>query len=355
MKHSWLRLIGLIIVGTCSSAAPAVAADPVAGHVYRAPATDTVREQLLRWAHSRPAATDAQLTELRQMWDNPTAIPADALLDKVVRSFAVLDEEAAKLVSELQLDHPPLLAPLSQRWKEGQDPFYVANIGLYIGTQLVRLRMFDEGLETLKAVDAEQVVDPAGLFFYQAVAAQAVLELQPALDALEQLLEHTEGSPVRYTVTATLMRAELERLEQKSLGEIARLMADSERRLDLGRAGERVQGVQERILKTLDELIKSLEDNSQQDDSGSNQAQGGGAKPADDARVKGSTGKGESDPKQFSKDGRWGDLPEKEQAQAKNILNRDFPAHYRQAVDSYLKKLANRPAGARGTPPRTNE
>ena len=43
----------------------------------------------------------------------------------------------------------------------------------------------------------------------------------------------------------------------------------------------------------------------------------------------------------------WGNLPPKAQAAAKNMLDRQFPPHYRQAVEEYLKKLADREAPKR--------
>jgi hypothetical protein len=109
-----------------------------------------------------------------------------------------------------------------------------------------------------------------------------------------------------------------------------------------------VQGVQERIVSELDELIKKIE--AQQSGGGggggnssnSNDSSG----PAGDSSVKGATAPGETDKKKFSKEGQWGDLPEKEQAAAKNLINRNYPAHYRQAIETYFKKLANRPAPA---------
>ncbi|OYW21514.1 MAG: hypothetical protein B7Z55_05715, partial [Planctomycetales bacterium 12-60-4] len=207
-------------------------------------------------------------------------------------------------------------------------------------------RMYDEALTQLSAVNLEQAIDPATVLFYRAVASHEILEIPQAISALDVLQNQTAQVPVRYTTIAELMRDELEGLETQSLGEVARLMHDSERRLDLGRTGERVQGVQDRIVSTLDELIKKLE--AQQGGGGggggssnnSNQSDAG----ADDSRVKGATAPGETDDKKFKKEGKWGDLPEKQQAEAKNLINRDFPSHYRQAIETYFRKLAGRPA-----------
>ncbi|MCC7424045.1 MAG: hypothetical protein IT428_27590, partial [Planctomycetaceae bacterium] len=81
-------------------------------------------------------------------------------------------------------------------------------------------------------------------------------------------------------------------------------------------------------------------------DSDGNSKSNQSSNAANDSRVKGATGKGDVDQKALGQKGNWGSLNDKQQAQAKNLIGRKFPAHYRQAVEEYFKKLANRPAGA---------
>ena len=40
----------------------------------------------------------------------------------------------------------------------------------------------------------------------------------------------------------------------------------------------------------------------------------------------------------------WGDLPPKEREEALQQMGRDFPAHYRDAIEEYFRKLATEPA-----------
>lgn len=312
---------------------------------------DEARLHVLAWVAEQPTKDAARSERLKALWAAlEPGTSADQLLEAVVRSFAVFDVPTARLLEECQLPGLSVAPPSADALKRpGVAEFYLQNMRLYYGRYLADRQMYDEAWEVLQAADPQQVVDPATLLFYRAVSAQALLEVKPALAALDQLLKTTEGVPVRYRQTAILMQAELSELEEKSLGEVARLMSDSERRLDLGRSGEKVQGVQERIIADLDELIKKIE----QQQSGGGGGDGSGksnnsANPAQDSRVKGSTAPGEVDKKDFSKQGRWGDLPEKEQAKAQNLINRNFPSHYRQAIESYFKKLANRPAKAPG-------
>lgn len=323
-----------------------------ANEVYAPTKLEDARSQVLAWAASRPNVTEQQQRDLAAIWG--TELPsndADRILELIVRSFATVDIDAAKLVTACNTSAAILLPPdgafLSQ---PSRDIFETANLRLFYGRYLVERRMFDEALDQLNAIDPRHVVDPASLFFFKAVASQGVLDIKPALLALDQLLKNVEQVPVRYSSTATLMQADLQGLEEKSLGEIARLMSDSERRLDLGRAGEKVQGVQERIISELDEIIKKIEQ-QQGGGGGGGEGEGGNSNessnPANDSSVKGTEAPGEVDKKKFAKDGQWGNLPAKEQAKAKSDLNRNFPSHYQRAIDQYFRKQSERTAKAK--------
>jgi hypothetical protein len=315
--------------------------------VYSPPKRDEVRSRILESLNEVDAALRDQVMVLWNGVDE--SVPADRLLELVVQSFALVDGDVAKLVRECNSLIGSLLAPDAEFLKKSnRGPFFRANLDLFYGRCLVERRMFDEAWEILKSVDARLVVDPSSLFFFRAVAAQGMLELKPALEAIDDLLTNTERVPVRYSATASLMQADLQGLQEKSLGEIARLMSDSERRLELGRAGERVQGVQERIIANLDEIIKKIEQQQGGGGGGGGGGQGGNNKnpggAADDSRVKGEEAPGETDKKRLENKGSWGNLPEKDLAKAKNDLNKNFPSHYEQAIEKYTKKLAGRMA-----------
>jgi hypothetical protein len=163
------------------------------------------------------------------------------------------------------------------------------------------------------------------------------------LQTIEQLLKNTEGVPVRYSTVAALMQYDLEALREQSLDEVARKMTDVERRLGLGRTGEKVQKKEEEIVIALDELIKKVEEQNGGGGGAGGQANRSTA-PANDSVIKGSTAPGTVDPKKAKNTGEWGDLPFKARAKAKDQIAREFPAHYRDAIDEYTKKAANRAA-----------
>ena len=230
-----------------------------AEEVYTAPRIDDVRSKVLVWAAEQPGVDAAKQEALQKLWTGNAAPTADDALNQVIESFALLHEGVARLVEQSRNEEK--LSPSARICSQKAQPFFQANVGLYLGRLYIERRMYDEASEVLTAVDIKEIVDPACLLFHRAVAEpQGILEIKPALDSLDaQMLKRTENVPVRYSATAVLMQAELQNLREKSLGEVAKLMSDSERRLDLGRAGEKVQGVQDRIIANLDELIKKME------------------------------------------------------------------------------------------------
>ena len=340
MRTCWYSIsiaLGLVIVPSAWSA----------NEVFAPMKLDEARSRVLAWAAAQPGITDVQQRDLAAVWtSDDVSEEAERVLDLVARSFAVVDADAGQLVTACNTTTAALMAPDAAFLQQpDRDPFLTSNLRLYYGRYLVERRMFDEASEQLNAVDPQKVVDPASLFFFRAVAQQGLLNFKPALESLELLLKNVERVPVRYSATATLMQTDLQALQEKSLGEIARLMSDSERRLDLGRAGEKVQGVQERIISELDEIIKKIEQ-QQGGGGGGGDGEGGNSNqssnPANDSSVKGSEAPGDVDKKKFGKEGQWGNLPEKEQAKAKSDLNRNFPSHYQRAIDLYFRKQTER-------------
>ncbi len=318
---------------------------PAAETIYLPMSAAEVKSRVLAWAEERQASAES-LAAVNNIWSAVPVNDPGTLLEQAVRAISTVDPEFKPLLDLNQVRDPVRIADLSALTSRPvANRFVTTNLQAWLGRNLAEQRLYDEALQQLSAVDPHFAIDPAAVLFYRAVAAQETLAIPEALTSLAQLLDETEQVPARYATVAELMQLELESLQSQSLGEIARLMNDSERRLDLGRAGEQVQDVQERIVAGLDELIKKIE--AQQGGGGGG---GGGSNSnepssaAGDSQVKGAPAPGETDPKKFGKDGNWGDLPPKEQAAAKNLINRDFPSHYRQAIEMYFKKLAGRPA-----------
>ncbi|MBI3862630.1 MAG: hypothetical protein HY290_12125 [Planctomycetia bacterium] len=349
----------MAFVSLCVSlVASAVCADPDARETPRLteinvkklgpvapPAPDVVRTRTLEWVAQHGVTDQARLTEIGKLWawtDEPPA--PESLLERTIGSFALADDATRAFVDACGLQNAPLLPPDAKLLtQDGQGSFYTANMSLFYGRYLAHRQMFDEALEVLETVPLADAVDPASLLFFKAICQHHLLMKSEGLETIEQLLKNTEGVPVRYSTVASLMQYDLEALRDRSLDEVARKMTDVERRLELGRTGEKVQKKEEEIILTLDELIKKIED--QQGGGGGPGGQANrSSSPANDSVIKGSTAPGKVDPKKFKNAAEWGDLPPRARARAKDQISREFPAHYRDAIDEYTKKAANRPA-----------
>ena len=161
---------------------------------------------------------------------------------------------------------------------------------------------------------------------------------QKCLPTIDRLMENESLISRRYATVARLMRADLEPLKPDSLDEIARLMDEMRRRLNLRRAGTRVRKQGDEIVAKLDKLIEQIEEQQQQAAAGAASLQSGS--PAQDSTPMGGKGPGNVDPKQLGTQSGWGNLPPQERQEALQQIGKDLPAHYREVIEEYFRKLA---------------
>src|SRR5262245_6328370 len=221
------------------------------------PSAEAVRTRTLEWVAQRVGADKARLEEIGKLWGLADEVPdAEKLLGLTIQSFARADEATQKFVEACDLAHATLLPPEAKLLEqEDAGRFYQANMSLFYGRYLAHRQMFDESLDVLNRTPLSEVVDPAGLLFFRAVCQHHLLLKIEGLATIEQLLKNTEGVPVRYSTVATLMQFDLEALHEQTLDEVSRKMIDVERRLGLGRTGEKVQKREDEIIVTLDVLM----------------------------------------------------------------------------------------------------
>jgi len=324
------------------------AADPDQKKIIGPMSVDAAREKTFAWLAEHGVKVDPPGPELLAIWQSlPQPAEAEQVLDAVVASIALGDEQTRDFLIACQRHPAPLDPPSLPVGVTGGSGFISANVKLYFGRYLVGRNMVEEAGELLAGTPLTDVVDPATLLFLRAVCHHQLLEKEPGLKTIETLLKRTAPVPVRYSAVAELMKYDLEAMSPDSLDEIARKMSDVERRLQLGRSGQKTQKKEEEIVEGLDKIIKKLEEQAQGSSSSSGGSGGGGQpdSPANDSSVKGATAPGEVDRKVFSKNGAWGLLPDKQRAKAKELITREFPAHYRQAIEEYTRKAAARSAG----------
>jgi hypothetical protein len=304
------------------------------------------------WLKSVGKTDEATTKAFDTIWADEEA----PVLDKVAASLSLGSEDAAKLLAEAR--NPKTSAPTEVPGiiKDTKvHPFLRANLALAYAKALSDRRIYEESRESLRAVKVEQVVDPAQYLFLEAVAEHALIMKREAAETIGRLLEDVADSPERYVTVAALMIIDMELWKEKDLGWIERKMGNIERRLDLARGGKKTQEIERQVVARLDELIKEKE--NQQGGGGGGGGNGGNcpgggdsngtpgsvikpSSPQKDSNGGNGTGPGQIDAKKWKElSADWGKLPPKERASALAELTRDMPPSFREAIETYFKKL----------------
>jgi hypothetical protein len=328
----------------------AIAASAVSQEVERQPSwsvplTADVKAKLDDYAAAKQA-DETTRAKIAALWPDEAAPATGAeLLDRLTMSLSVLEPKAKVVVDFCQNSRTSVELPKFEILADEAAPAMArANLKLLYGRWLAQNDLMDEALEQFKGLTPTDVVDPATLLFHQALAHHNLLEKEPCLSAVAKLMENEASLPRRYSQLAKLMEADLKPLKTDSLDEIARLMADVGRRLELARAGKKVRDEEETIVAKLEKLIeeKEKQQQQQQQQQQSGNPQGNqSSNPAQDSRPTGDIrGKGEVDPKNIGKKDGWGNLPPKERQEVLQQIGRELPAHFRETIEEYFKRLA---------------
>ena len=141
------------------------------------------------------------------------------------------------------------------------------------------------------------------------------------------------------------MQADLDALKDESLDHIARRMDDIRRRLDLGRAGP--EGARSR--RRRDRLARQADRGNGATATsrcGRRRGRAAGAARAPATRCptacpSSKRGRAKWRRKPIGNESGWGNLPPKERQEALQQIGKDFPAHYRDMIEQYFRKLAS--------------
>jgi hypothetical protein len=224
----------------------------------RALAPDAARAQALAWLESVGKKDEAARKAFDALWsaDRP-------VLDKVADTLALGDPGVAKLLAEARDPSGPAPTLLPGLVRDAKRPaFFRANLALAYARALSNRKVYEEGLDALKAVRAEDVADPAAFFFHKAVAEHSLMLKKEAEGSIARLLDDVAEAPERYRMVAALMQFDMLTWKEKDLGWVARKMDNIHRRLDLTRGGPKTQKMQKEVVARLDEIIKELENQS---------------------------------------------------------------------------------------------
>jgi hypothetical protein len=346
----WPTVAGIVMAAPAGGSADVIDADTDLARraSWSMPAPADVQQRMQAWIASRSAEPTAAAAA-RAAWEGAVGEGGD-VLDAAAAAFALLDPRCVP-IRDLAL-RPTESRAVATDWllsaaaseADPQAAFQRDTVRLWLGRHLVRHDQFDEGLRLLDGLAVEQALDPAALLFHQAACHFWLLHTEAAIDLLDRLLERAEEIPVRYERTARLMRADITSLEDDSLDHIARRMRDITRRLDLGHAGPKTRSVQDGVIASLDKLIEKIEQQQQQCQASSGAGgagNGGNGTPMDDSRIAGGKGPGEVQSRDLGDGEGWGDLPPHQREEALQQIGREFPPHYREAIEQYFKRLAS--------------
>lgn len=319
--------------------------DLLADITFAAMPSDQVQTQLMQWIVGRnlPKASAEQVMKQWAASLQGQTLSSEQLLDVVVLAFAQADEEVATLLQESSGQSPP--KPVETA---GQSDFFAAQVQLFRARWLVQHRFYDDALETLINIRPDEVVDPASLLFYRAICQSELLSTTDALDSLSLLQNNTLDVPDRFLVVADMLKQELMDREDEGMKNVADLMTDVERRLDLGKSGQETQSQEEAVIAALDKLLEDLENEKKKQQEQQQGGQGGQGQqqqqnmnPAQQSQLKnGMDAKGEADPKNLDETGQWGLLNNKQEAKAREMIQQKFPPNFLDQIGRYTRKIA---------------
>ncbi|MBQ6106689.1 MAG: hypothetical protein IJK97_00650 [Thermoguttaceae bacterium] len=227
-------------------------------------------------------------------------------------------------------------------------PLFAAETDLTSAIESVRTGHFEPALESLTKLESESFLtenptQAAEYWFYRAVCEHQLFQKEAcakSLDQLDALAEKPDFElPARFSALSRLMRKDLETLKDESLEMISRRMKGVERQLGHGNGDEKVQKSEEEIVEMLDNMIEELEEQAKKMQKRMQSSLKSG-KPMGDAKIAGGKGPGNVTRRDLDFSKAWGSLPEKEREEVLQQLGRDFPPHYRDAIEQYFKRMA---------------
>jgi hypothetical protein len=330
--------------------------DLAAFGTFQSPSPKEAREQALDWYKS---AGKTDMKAFDAIWDSDRTV-----FEKVTETLILGDDNARQLMADVRDPKQPAPTTTPAILKDTKVASYLrSNLALAYARELSNRRIFDECLEAMKLIKPDKVVDPATFFFHKAVTEHTLMLRKEADDSIGRLLDDVTDAPERYRRVAELMHFDMRTWQDNDLGWISRKMGVIRDRLDLTRGGKKTQQMQKEVLVRLDEMIKEMENKQKQQGQGQG-SNGGNCPPGSPSQGNGPPqgntpngpatesglpsappGQGNVKVKEAENLAKiWGTLPEKERVQAMRELTRDMPAKYRETIETYLKKVAERSA-----------
>lgn len=197
--------------------------------------------------------------------------------------------------------------------------------------------------------------NPDLYYFYKLANNFRMNNKKEALKAAQYL----ENSPLtglqeRHKVVAMLIVADMKAWKNEVFEDVARDMSHAASRIGATQVGEKTQKIQKSILDRLDQQIKQLED--QQNQQAKGKGQGQDQKTAKQNRPNSSavspleksqaslenSGTGQVNLRKLAKlTEEWGRLPPRQQEEALQRLTEGLSPRHREAIENYFRNIAN--------------
>src|SRR5262249_6900753 len=241
-----IPLVGLS--ATAAGGAKKASKEPISFGTLRTALPDAAKAQVLDWLRSTGKTDPALRQQVEIIWSQEDR----TVLERVADTLTLCDPDAAKLLAEARDPSAPAPQTVPAILKDKTRPaFYRSNLALAYAKALGQRRVHEETLDSLKAVKPEDVVDPGAYFFTRAVSEHALILRKEAERSIVGIVEDVADAPERYRTAAVLMLIDMGGWKDKDLGDIARKMDNSERRLALARGGPQTQKIQKDIVLRL--------------------------------------------------------------------------------------------------------
>ena len=325
----------------------AQADDLQGGASWKAPSSAQVKKKIDLWLKKHKLTVKVR-KQIDRLWLIPseggTSDGAAINLNRLMKTIELAIPESKNLIHFCRGEHQKgKLVSFKLLTDPQTDPLVQNHLHLLFGRWLCKQGLIDEAYFELQTLKPADVIDPATLLFYQAVIHHQTLNKKECLKTIDLLLENGQHLPKRYHQMALLMKRDIAGLKTDSLDEIARLMKDVYRRLDLGRAGKKVRTKQDDIIAKLDKMIKKAENQKKQQQQqmmqGNGQSQGGNnpSSPMQDSMQTQTKGDGKVDQtKKIGNKKGWGNLPPKKRQAIVQRISNEFPSHYRELIEKYF-------------------
>jgi hypothetical protein len=240
--------------------------------------------------------------------------------------------------------------PLHIHLGESNTTQYLYNsLRMYLALKLVQGRFYSDAIKILEDIKPENCINPSELFIAKAIIYNSLSLHKEGIKSIKDFRElEKTGVTIsrRHSELAKLLEYEMkdDDKEDDNPQEIAKKMDNARRILGKGDPGKEAQETEDDILKSLEKLIEKIEEQakkSQQDgDSDSESLQSNN--PGQDEKIMRGKAPGNVDRKEFDQNANgWGAMPPKDREAALSKIEREFPSHYRDIIESYFREMAN--------------